>query len=78
MDTDILSGLLVRCGSKNKHKKRRNVQMRLDYVLKYANYSRLNSGDLSDHLMSTRIFTLVMNKIFKSPGNYEASIIWTC
>jgi hypothetical protein len=52
--------------------------MRLDYVLKYANYSRLNSGDLCDHLMSTRIFTLVMNKIFMNPENYEASIIWTC
>ena len=40
---------------------------------KYDNHSRLNShehhrggaGDVYDHLMNTRIFTLVMNKIFK-------------
>ena len=36
--------------------------------LEYDNHARLNSqhnwGDLYDHLMSMRIFTLIMNKIF--------------
>ena len=39
-----------------------------DYVLQICYHSKLNSqhdqGDLYDHLISTRISTLIMNKIF--------------
>ena len=47
---------------------------RIDWVVcsKYDNHFSFNSehnlGDMFDHLMSTRIFTLIMNKIFiRSP-----------
>jgi hypothetical protein len=44
----------------------------LDYMLKFVDHSRLNSqhnweggwGDRCGHLMSSRIHTLIMNKIF--------------
>ena len=58
------------------------VQNKLHFVLKiYARCSRLNSqrdcGDVHDHLMSTRIFTLMMNEdinvIFK---NRKANNYW--
>ena len=52
----------------------------------YANHSWLNSehdcGDLHDHLMSTRIFTLIMIEIFiwapKNMRQVATSMIWTC
>lgn len=49
-------------------------QKRLDCVLKWDNRSKVNNqhnnyGDLRDHVMSTRIFTLVMNKLFVSAPN---------
>ena len=31
---------------------------------KYENHSKLDWGDLYDHLMSTKIFTFMMNMIF--------------
>ena len=50
------------------------VVKRLEYMLKYANHSRLNSwhdwGDLCDHLTSRRIFTLILNKIFHKKGKW--------
>ena len=56
--TPIYVWHVVRCGSKNEHRKE---------CSKFANYSRLNSqhklGDAYHHLMSIRIFTLIMHKI---------------
>ena len=58
-------GLDFRFGIKNSC-----VQWRLDYMLKMCYHSRFNSqhdlggGDLYDHLLNSRIFTLIMNKRF--------------
>ena len=35
-------------------------------------------GDLEDHLMSKRIFTLMMNKMFISSKSYEANGSMIC
>ena len=46
-------------------------------VSKYDNHSKLNmqhnGEDVYDHVMSTRNFTLIMNKVFMSSENYEES-----
>ena len=71
--TPIFKWYVVSCGSKNEHPKR-------DWTMcsKQVNHSKLNNqhnwGNLYDHLMSTRIFTLVMNEIFIiSSHNYNES-----
>ena len=60
---------VVRCVSNNGHQKGvmcwKEVEL---HAHKYANHSRLHGqhdwGDMYDHLMSMRIFTLTMSKMF--------------
>lgn len=66
--TTMFEWYVIRCGQKIDTSKTW-VYKRLDYVLKYAIHSRFNNqhdrgvGDLYDHFMSTRICTLIMNKV---------------
>ena len=64
---------MVRCGFKNGNKKAR-VKKRLDYLFKIRYSFKFNSGHdwehLHDCLMNTKIFTLIVHKIFiSSPKN---------
>ena len=64
----IFEWYMVRCGSTNGYKKRQVFKRHWTMCSRYDNYSRFNSQHnlrgLYDYLMSTRIFTLKMNKIF--------------
>ena len=67
---------MVRCGSKNGHQKDNVFKRDWTTCSKFVNHSRLNSqhnwGDLYDHLMSKRIFTLIIiEDIHMSSKNYE-------
>ena len=60
---------MVRCDSENKYQKEmclKEIPYVL-YMLIYDNHSRFHSqhgwGNIYDHLMSTRIFTMRLNKI---------------
>ena len=67
--TPIFEWSVVRCGSKNRHPKDvclKEIEQRAQKI-----NNRHDWKDLYDHLMSTRIFTLIMNKIVRSE-NYEA------
>ena len=59
---------MARCRSKDLHQKDMCLH-EIDYVVKNANHYRFHSqhdwGLLYDHVISTRIATLLMNKIFK-------------
>jgi len=58
----IFEWYVVRCGSKNIDSKGHVFERDWTTCSEYDSHSRLNSvgnwGDLYDHLMSTRIFTL--------------------
>ena len=64
--TPIFEWCVVRCGPKNGHWK--TCSRDWTSCSKFVNHSRLNMqhnwGDLSDHSMRKRIFTLIMIKIF--------------
>ena len=66
--TPIFERYMVRCESKNRHHEVRVLDRDWIACSKYANHSTLNSqnhwGDLYDHLMTTKIFTSIVNKIF--------------
>ena len=67
--TTTFEWYVVKCGPKNWHFLKRHVFKKDGTMFsKYVNHSRLNSqhdqGNLYDHLMSTRIFTLIMHMIF--------------
>ena len=66
--TPLFEWYMGSCGSKNGHQEgmcskeiRLHAQNMLTILGLMVNMTR---GDLYDHLMSTRIFTLIMNKIF--------------
>ena len=62
---------VVRCGFKNKYQEDMCLkEIGLHGISKYDNHYRLNGqssyevGNLDDHLMGMKIFTLIINKIF--------------
>ena len=65
--TPIFERYVVRCGSKKGYQK---GMLKRDWTTcsRYDNHSTLKSqhkwGDLHDHVISMRIFTSIMNKIF--------------
>lgn len=67
IQTPTLEWYVVRCEFRNGHQEKIG-QRDWTTCSKYAIYSRLNSQldweDLSDHLMSRRIFSFIMSKIF--------------
>ena len=69
--TTIFEWCVVRCRSKNRHKKTR-VRKRLDYVLN----NQHNWGDLYDCSLRKRIFTLIMNDMHMSSEKYEKNWLW--
>ena len=83
--TPVFEWYVVRCGSKNGHQR---LVFKRDWATcsKYLNYSRLSSqhvwGNQYGHLMSMRIFTLIMNKIFiwapKILRQLAKGTIWIC
>ena len=81
----IFEWYVVRCGSKNGHQNdvsKRHCTM----CSRNDNHSRLNRQhnwrDVYGHLMSTRIFTLIIKKIFKwAPKvmrKVATALIWIC
>ena len=64
----IFAWCVGRCGSKNGHQKCMCSKVIGRPIKKHANYSKFetqhNLGDLCDHLMSTRICTLIVYKMF--------------
>ena len=77
---------MVRCGPKNGN--HRGLYFKRDWTKcsKFANYSRFNNqhnwGNLYDHLMSTRNFTLTIKKMFmwapKIMRQMDMGMMWLC
>jgi hypothetical protein len=67
--TPIVKWYVVSCCSKDKFEKRHMFKRDWSTCSKHDNYPRRNTqhdwGDVYGHLMSTKIFTFIMNKIFK-------------
>ena len=67
--TSFFKWYVVMCGSKNGHKKYmylKEIGLRAQYMMTILGsiVNIIGRGNLYDHLMSTRIFTLIMNKKF--------------
>ena len=85
--TPTFEWCMVQCGSKHRHKKRHH-EFKRDWTpcSKFVNHSRLTSphswGDLYDHLMTSRIFTLIMKRITtwasRLMRKMETATIWIC
>ena len=77
---------MLRCGSKNWtlkwHVFKRDWTMWSKYVNRLGLHSQHDWRDLYDHLMSTRIFTFIVNKIFmwapKVMRQVTLGTIWIC
>ena len=84
--TPIIEWYVVRCGSKNGYQKGIIRLKELGLHAQNHNHSMLKSqqnwGDLYDHLMSTTLFTLVMNKVIRWALNMmrkvATALIWIC
>ena len=59
----IILWYVFRCGFKNKYQKRLDYMLKINIAILDSILSIIEGGPY-DHLMSTRIFTLVTNKIF--------------
>jgi hypothetical protein len=74
--TGTFEWYMVWCGSKNRYQN--NIMCLKDIELRAQNRKNQlrfngqhNWGDLYDHLMSTRVFTLIMHNMYKSSENHE-------
>ena len=60
---------MVRCGSKNRHQKDvlKEIELHAQNMITFKVQTSTYLGDLFDHVISMRIFTLIMKIIMGTP-----------